>query len=862
MPGLFHSRVLTALMAFAILAVAVAAIFWPILSQYDTPAILGAGDSWEYFGPLNLLGDYAIHHGELPQWDPTHLGGAPFAADPQSWFFYPPNFVRALLDFPLTPYSMHLGLVAMIVLHFIAAGLSTFLFAREHNMRRGAALVTAFGYVFAANYVYRAFGHPHLDFTVAWLPLLLVVLRRALDTPAWPAKLWLGTLGSLVFALVVLAGFPQLTFFVCFTAGFYALLHRLTHLPWSTARDPRSLGRLLAGDLGAFVAIFALGGLLSLAMLLPLVEFAGFSPRSAPTGSDLYAARANVPLLRALVAYPGEEDVKGFKAAGAGVLMLALMAWAHGRRRDVLVHAALFGILLDCSFGPRFPFGRLSTFLLPFEASVPARVTLLMCFPLAMLAGFGADALASEIRQRWRRGLLSLAVALLAGGVLWLLHGLVMPHPWLPVSRAVFYLPAALAVAMVAAPWLPRWPWAAVFAALVIAEIFTWNVAFVPRFNLQPYHLWPGEMASLHKKAALPRDNYRRSSIDVKREKYDLVPVMSGLAPLRIEAMHRLMCSPMVEGQYRRHIDPVEPVQQNVRGNLFLKRSFWLCRQYVRAPLPPKYQAFPATTTVFLPNASGLPLPEVTATALPTQPISSQYERVTTLSGAQIRPLEPPRHTAEGTEATFEAGPIALPPRHCVLAIHARSNSDLWLLTSMTDPDTGETSHGLTARQPASLEQPWQTLVALPDFPRMTIRLRALLDDAAQGEITIDRIDVLADLADENDRIEIVDRTLNTVRLQVGPLDGNRMLLFTDPMYPGWQAYVDGRRVPIHLANDALKAVLLPSGTHEVRFVFDSPAVRAGLTVSVATLLFVVLFLLWGWRHGWSRRKAEEDGGT
>ena len=63
---------------------------------------------------------------------------------------------------------------------------------------------------------------------------------------------------------------------------------------------------------------------------------------------------------------------------------------------------------------------------------------------------------------------------------------------------------------------------------------------------------------------------------------------------------------------------------------------------------------------------------------------------------------------------------------------------------------------------------------------------------------------------------------------------------------PGWSATVDGLSVPVVPAMDALLAVPISPGTHEVRFIYRTPGVIAGQTISIisVTLLFGLMGLL------------------
>ena len=54
------------------------------------------------------------------------------------------------------------------------------------------------------------------------------------------------------------------------------------------------------------------------------------------------------------------------------------------------------------------------------------------------------------------------------------------------------------------------------------------------------------------------------------------------------------------------------------------------------------------------------------------------------------------------------------------------------------------------------------------------------------------------------------------------------LLVLSEVDYPGWQAEVDGRPVPIVRADGILRAIPLDAGTHQVRFQFVPPGLQAG----------------------------------
>jgi hypothetical protein len=67
------------------------------------------------------------------------------------------------------------------------------------------------------------------------------------------------------------------------------------------------------------------------------------------------------------------------------------------------------------------------------------------------------------------------------------------------------------------------------------------------------------------------------------------------------------------------------------------------------------------------------------------------------------------------------------------------------------------------------------------------------------------------------------------------------MLVLSDTFYPGWRASIDGRAAPIHEVNSGMRGVVVPAGSHEVRFYFRPLSVYLGAALSVLGVLLVLL---------------------
>jgi uncharacterized membrane protein YfhO len=70
-----------------------------------------------------------------------------------------------------------------------------------------------------------------------------------------------------------------------------------------------------------------------------------------------------------------------------------------------------------------------------------------------------------------------------------------------------------------------------------------------------------------------------------------------------------------------------------------------------------------------------------------------------------------------------------------------------------------------------------------------------------------------------------------------------------DAFYPGWRATVDGEGAKVARANYAFRAIALEAGAHEVILSYQPRSLIAGMIVSGAALIAVLLALLvssWG----------------
>ena len=73
-------------------------------------------------------------------------------------------------------------------------------------------------------------------------------------------------------------------------------------------------------------------------------------------------------------------------------------------------------------------------------------------------------------------------------------------------------------------------------------------------------------------------------------------------------------------------------------------------------------------------------------------------------------------------------------------------------------------------------------------------------------------------------------------------LERDAWVVISDSKWPGWRAYIDGRRVETHYANHAFIGLFVPKGRHQLRVVFHPEAFTRGRNISLATVVGLGVF--------------------
>jgi hypothetical protein len=88
-------------------------------------------------------------------------------------------------------------------------------------------------------------------------------------------------------------------------------------------------------------------------------------------------------------------------------------------------------------------------------------------------------------------------------------------------------------------------------------------------------------------------------------------------------------------------------------------------------------------------------------------------------------------------------------------------------------------------------------------------------------------------------RITFIDYKANSIKTEIETSE-NGIFVLSDAYYPGWEAYLNGKKVKIYPAFGALRAVLIPKGKHELKFLYRPWTFYLGGVLTFLSFLFLL----------------------
>lgn len=206
---------------------------------------------WEDFAEFVYpVQSFAAKSSDTPFWNPYTFVGMPFLADIQVGYFYPFNRLLDLFIDSSGKLSVA-GLQFTVILHYFIAQITMFFFARRYGISKIGSLISSTAYAFSMLMVCHGI-HPMMIYHLAWLPMVLMFLHRAIDE----SRIKYAVYGGLVLGMSFLAGHPQTLLYEGMFIGIYFVW---TFISKYLEKTLQGIDIILSGVSGFVVIIIAIG---------------------------------------------------------------------------------------------------------------------------------------------------------------------------------------------------------------------------------------------------------------------------------------------------------------------------------------------------------------------------------------------------------------------------------------------------------------------------------------------------------------------------------------------------------------------------------------------------------------------------
>lgn len=359
----------------------------PLLSEIDGfPFWRGADYSdllISHWPNAKFLQQSLLKWGQVPLWNPTTLGGAPFIADPLTGFWYLPNWLTLVMP-------ISLAFNVLIWLHLAWAGWGTWLLSRKEGAGWLGGLIAAVAFSGTSKFIaHIGLGHLGLICAVSWTPWILCLVHRFVDDVQTKREGWIRwtMMAGAALGFLTLAD-PRWTL----PAGSLALAYGLYHAAHSHKESESIDKRYLMGRLLITVTIFSITAIaIAACLILPLFEYVQLTTRTGISITD--QNQLQLPIANLLgVILPMITQPEWIAYLGVTVCCLAIVALLSKAPR-IGFWSAVVAIAWIFALGDQTPLFTVFTSIVPGAdlLRVPARMLFLASLGIAMLCGKGVD---------------------------------------------------------------------------------------------------------------------------------------------------------------------------------------------------------------------------------------------------------------------------------------------------------------------------------------------------------------------------------------------------------------------------------------------------------------------------------------
>jgi hypothetical protein len=262
--------------------------FWKILLTHQFSILTWLEATQQWYSWLNFC-VVNLKHGSFPLWDPYTGGGSLFAGEMQTGAFNPLNLLVALFPLSrngvLSPHTYHQWYAFT---HFLGA---CFMFAlvREMKLSRFSALVAGICFSFGGFIIQSSWRHMYES--AIWLPLVFLMLLRALGTQKKKRSFLYASASGLMLGFTILAGGLH----IAIMQGLVVISFVIFTILQSRAKGESYRGQTIAIPIMIGIAVLVVGACAGAVQLIPSMEFGNRAFRWIGHNAPPMAANKQIP---------------------------------------------------------------------------------------------------------------------------------------------------------------------------------------------------------------------------------------------------------------------------------------------------------------------------------------------------------------------------------------------------------------------------------------------------------------------------------------------------------------------------------------------------------------------------------------
>jgi hypothetical protein len=764
----------------------------------------------------------SIKYGSFPLWNPYQFSGQPFLANPQHGMLYPLNVLFFLFPFDI-------AFNAIIMLHFFLGGLFTYLLVKDFKVNSAGALIS--GLIFMlSGYLLSVHSLLTILLSSIWTPLIMLFFRRAINGQGIKNEMLTAIFVTISFlgggVEIVYGNFFVLLIMVFFSNPPYVPTDssvgdkpRRYKFPFG-APTSRFIGSVSIywGRIRSLLIVSTLFLFLSAIQLFPFIELFHHSIRgsgmSYPEATTWSFAPKDILLFFLPDAYGYFLDMKKywvsqcwFKTLYTGGLPFILSAvfFVFGKNKKLYLALILFSLFL--ALGKYNPLYHFVYEYVPFFNGIryPAKFLYILILVLSITAGLGFQKLSEYSKDNEKKSLkhLVLIFSLVPGFVLLFsalghqqaehflkLKGIDFPDfNVLSVNlrnAQRFLFYLTLFFLLLRVGYEMRWKgWVRVLLIVFLLTDLFGNMGFYGREKVTDYF----RKTKILEIITADKDSFRVFST-AKTISQDSTVLIGDSTNINLLKEKHI---PSMNLLYRLHdIWGIDVIRDKRINDLYMI-----------------FAGAPSISTTHLIDLYGVKYIASITPLNEDNKIKLIYANLEGLDGKREDLLK------ENTIKLYKN--ISPLPRTWLVKDYKVMDSIAVLLKMMTkdfNPD-----------REALLEE---------EIPH-PIRSAMLMAKSSH-------------IKGKEKGVKFISETNNRLVLQ-STAEEDSLLVLSDTYYPGWKAFVDGKKTKIYRADYTFRALPLSAGTHRVEFVYDPLSFKLGALFTFLGIIGCVVICLRGKNH-------------